>query len=451
MDNNLSTEFKHLGPPDFVYITGKGRFHFGDSSVESSFVLYRNPHWIGIVSNEPNLCEAAAFDLSPKSAAIQLSGILNDGKPVRASELHITNTQIGKISSIELTAFEGVSIGQEMDTPPTESRYPLTGYFDGEFDIAHNGWGIKTIPCQSVKTAKALAKKWGCPVEGVVLQLRRENSTMDKHREFARVVMALLSLACGTGVSCHRHFFTWGNAELENWRHMTGNEIGPGPIVPEFEHGRFLEQTLPAWQKLSEVQREAIRLALYNINESAVGYIDTRLFHIVQPWEFLAEAWRMKGELPDSVTLLHSRLQKVRKQWDEDYPNSDPHGFWGSRISSIFGWPKLRDAIERLAASFGLDLGGVGLDLKLLKEARDSVAHSGKLAQHLTGPNRKALDLLAKGQYCLQLLLLRMLGYKGLVNHAKGGWRTFVDIDIALTTEREWRQFNKPIKRANKP
>lgn len=258
--------------------------------------------------------------------------------------------------------------------------------------------------------------------------------------------MALLSLACETGVSCDRHFFTWGNEELENWRHMTGGEIGPGPIIPIFEHGRFLEQTLLVWQTLSKDQQEAVRLALYHINQPALGYLDTRLFHIVQPWEFLAKAWGVHGELPDSITCLRPLLHKARKKWDEDYPNSDPHGFWGSRISSIFDWPKLKEAIERLAASSGLDLERGGLDLNLLKEARDSVAHSGKLSEHLAGPNRKALDLLTTGQYCLQLLLLRMLGYQGPVNHAKGGWRTFVDIDVALTTVREWRQFNKANK-----
>jgi hypothetical protein len=430
---------------EFVRLTGKGKFFLDESTVESEFVLYRNPHWIGIVTEEESLC-SAANGLFSKSSSVQLSGTLNDGRLVKAGALHVTKAQIGSSPGVEFTAFEGVSLGQERDTPPAESRYPLTGYFDGEFALGHNGWDIRTIPCPSPKTAQALAKKWRCPVEGMVLRLRCEDSTMDEHREFARIVMALLSLASGTGVSCDRHFFSWGNEELENWRHMTGDEIGPGPIVPEFEIGRFLEQTLPAWQTLSKDQRDAVRLSLYHINQSALGYLDNRLFHIVQPWEFLAAAWGTHGELPDSVICLRTRLQQARRQWNEKYPNSDPNGFWGSRISSIFNWPKLRDAIERLSASFGIDLERVEFDLDLLKKARDSVAHSGKLSEYLTGPDRQALHLLTTGQYCLQLLLLRMLTYQGRVYHATGGWRTIVDIDKALTTVRMWRQPNKPIK-----
>jgi hypothetical protein len=315
----------------------------------------------------------------------------------------------------------------------------LTGYFDGEFAFVYNGWDIKTIPCQS-PNAQELAKKWRCSVEGMVLQLKREESTMDQHREFARDVMALLSLASGTGISCDRHFFIWDNEELEIWRHMTGDEIGPGPIVPGFEVVRFLEQTLPAWQTLSQNRRKVLRLAIYDINQSALGYLDTRLFHIFQPWEYLAEAWGMHAELPESVTCLRSRLQQARKQWSKEHPNSDPNGFWGSRISSIFDWPKLKDAIERLAASFDLDFELVGLDLNLLKNARDSVAHSGKLSEDITGPDRQVLNLLTTAQYCLQLLLLRMLTYQGLVYHATRGWRTIVDIDKALATVRMWRQ-----------
>jgi len=429
--------------PEFVRLTGKGKFLLNDSTVEASFVLARNPYWIVIVAEKETLCEAASDLFHSGTATVQLSGTLNDGRPVKADALLIKKVQIGSTWGVEFIENKGVFLGQERDTPPTESRYPLTGYFDGEFALGHNGWNINTIPCPSPKTAQELAKKWSCPVEGMVLRLRREDSTMDQHRDFARVVMTLLSLASGTGVSCHSHFFTWANEELEIWRHMPGDEIGPGPIVPAFEMGRFLEQTLPAWEALSQKQRKALRLALCDINQSALGYLDTRLFHIVQPWEFLAEAWGMHGELSDSVTCLRSRLQEAGRQWKDDHPDSDPQGFWGSRISSIFDWPKLRDAIERLSASFGLDLERVGLDLNKLKEARDSVAHSGKLPGHLIGPDRQAFDLLTSGQYCLQLLLLSMLGYQGRVNHATGGRRTIVDIDKALKTKvRMWRQPN---------
>lgn len=426
--------------PEFASLTGKGKFVLNNSTVEASFVLARNPYWIVIIAEEETLCEAARDLFHSGNGTVQLSGNLDDGRPIKADELFIKEVNIGSACGVEFIENKGVFLGRERHIPPNESRYPLTGYFDGEFAYVHNGWDIKTIPCANPKKAKALARKWCCPVEGMVLQLKNKDSTMDKHRDFARDVMALLSLASGTGVSCDHHFFTWDNEELEIWKHMTGDEIGPGPIVPSFEMGRFLEQALPMWESLSQKQRKVIRLAIYDINQSALGYLDTRLFHIVQPWEYLAEAWGVHGEMPESLTCLRSRLQETRRQWEEEHPDSDPNGFWGSRISSIFKWPKLRDGIERLADSFGLDLERVGLDLNKLKEARDSVAHSGKLPESFTGPDRQAIDLLITAQYCLQLLLLRMLAYQGRVYHATGGWKTIVDIDKALTTVRVWRQ-----------
>lgn len=431
--------------PEFIHLIGKGIFLLDVFTIESPFLLYLNPYRIRVVVEEVE--QATLYSLyklfSSGPVIAHLTGTLNDGRSINARALHLTALPsigsppaIGSPPGVEFTAAEGISFGQARDTSPTESRYPLTGYFDGALTLVHDGWNINTIPCQNPYAARALAKNWRLPVEGTVLQLRREDSTMDQHRDFSRIVMTLLSIASGTGVSCDRHFFTWANEELEIWSHWTGDEIGPGPIVPDFEVGRFLEQTLPAWQSLSQNQRNAVHLARDYINLSALGYLDTRLFRIVQPWEFLAEAWGIQGVLSNSEACLRSGLLQAEKKWNADHPNSDIDRFWGSRISSIFDWPKLRDAIEQLAASFGLNLKQVGFDLDLLKKARDSVAHSGKLPEHPTRSNRQSFDLLTSGQYCLQLLLLRMLAYQGRVYHSTGGHCTFVDIDQALTTVR---------------
>jgi hypothetical protein len=428
-----STEMKS---PEFVRLVGKGKFFFDDSVVESSFVLYRNPYRIGIIAEEGftyEIAEKLIHELVP----VQLSGILNDGRPVKADVLYLTHTDPPEnLAGVEFTASEGVSLGQIGDTPPVKSLYPMTGCFEGTIALIHDGWEIETIPCPEPKTAKALAQKWRIPVEGMVLQLKREGSSMVQHDDFARVVMNLLSLALGTGVSCDRHFFTWAKEEIEIWSLWTGDEIGPGAIVPEYQLVKFLEQTLPKWQSLSQDQQQALRLARDYINLSARGYMDTRLLQIFQPWEFLVKAWGVQGKLSESESCLHSRLRQTRKQWNHDHSKCDPKGDWGNRISLIFKWPKLKSAIIQLATSFGLDLERIGLDLKMLNNTRDSVAHSGKLADHPAGSNNQTSDLLKKGQYCLQLLILRILAYQGSVNHSTGGIATIVDIEQALTTRR---------------
>ncbi len=412
---------------DFYRINGKGLFASGTSTIESSFTLYRNFCWIGVLTRK---------DLAFEGETYQLNGILRDGRPIKSDILHVTQKRPKERSrGFELTATEGVYLGQGRENPLPKSRYRLTGFFEGAFSFTYNGWDISSIPCPNPGTAQSMAKKWRCPVEGVTLEMGHIDASSDQHHDISRTIMLLLSLACGTGVACDRHFLIWENAELEIWRHMTGDEMGPGPIIPVSATENFLRQALLAWESLSQAQQRAFRLAVNYINLSAHGYMDTRLFNILQPWEFLAETWEKKGELSNPVKYLRSRLNTARKQWKKDYPESDPNGFWGTRISSIFDWPKLLDGIKQLSDSYGLDLERMGLDINLLKKARDSVAHSGRIPDHLSGAKRETLDLLTQGQYCLQLLLLRMLGYKGLVCHATDGRRTLLDIEKALVTK----------------
>lgn len=441
---NLSTSFntehlhidgKQMKSPEFVCHAGKGHFSFRDSAVESPFMLYRNPYWIGVIAE--GFSYETAIMLIKEQVPIQLTGILNDGRLIKADPLLLTKLNPpGNIAGVEFTAIDGVSLGQEVDIPPIKSMYPMTGCFKGEIALTHDGWEITTILCTESDIAKDLVEKWRIPVEGMTLQLKRDGSSMVQHRDFARVVMILLSLALGTGVACDRHVFTWANEELEIWQQWTGDEIGPGAIIPDYQLVNFLEQALPAWLSLSPNQQKAVRLARDYINLSARGYVDTRILQIFQPWEFLVDAWEIKGKLSESESCLRSRLLKARTQWNQDYSNCDVHGFWGSRISVIFEWPKLKDAIIQLANSFGLDFKLVGLDLDLLIEARNSVVHSGKLALHPIVANKNSSDLLKKGQYCLQLLIMQLLRYRGTVNHSRNGVISFVDIEEALISAR---------------
>ncbi len=422
--------------PEFVCREGKGHFSFHHSSIEASFALYRTPYWIGIITKEGFSYETAVRLIQEK-VPVQLAGTLNDGKPIKADALLLTKTNPpGNTAGVEFTALEGVFLGQAGDDVPIKSTYPLTGCFNGEIALSHDGWEISTTPCSEPDITKDLVEKWRIPVEGMDLHLKCDGAVMEQHQDFARVVMTLLSLALGTGIACDRQVFAWANEELEIWSQWTGDEIGPGAIVPDYQLAKYLDQTLPVWLSLSPSQQKALRLARDYINLSARGYLDTRLLQIFQPWEFLVDAWGIKGNLCESESCLRTQLLQTRKQWNHDHSNCDVDGFWGSRISVIFDWPKLKDAIIQLATGFGLNCNLVGLDFDVLNEARNSVAHSGKLAAHSSTNKNHLSNLLQKGQYCLQLLILQMLKYQGKVNHSKNGILSIVDIEDALKTVR---------------
>ncbi len=418
---------------DYVKLEGKGTFSHNGYSFKSSFVLLRNPWWIGILAGDEDPTEAYK-SFASQSGTWRLSGSLNDGRHVEADSLVQTAIPQGPYS-FEFSALTGVRFGIQIDDHPIESLFPLVGYFNGPFSLQHNEWKIAVESCDHIDDAEELSKRWRLPIEGMLLKLVHPDARISEHMEIARSLMTLISLAAGTGVSSHRHIFTWKTGELETWRLMTGDERGPGPIVPSFEMTSYLQTALTHFDALDPKRRSSLRLAVDYINLSANGYLDTRLFHITQPWEFLAKTWNQKGKLSQEIICLRSRLKGVLKEWRKNHVDLDPSGFWGTRVLSIFDWPKLKDEIEQLAVTFGLNLALLGLDLDQLKYARDNVAHSGKLPEKLSVGSRQAFDILTQAQRCLQLLLLCMLGYGGRVNKPKDGWQSVVSMEKALRGE----------------
>ncbi len=419
-----------MDTPKYIKLEGSGMFSHGGSSFESSFVLLRNPFCTVILAGAGK--ETAALEaFVSNSDTWRLSGTLNDGRHIEAESLLQTGTSQGA-HSFEFSALTEVFLGIQLDDPPTQSLFPLVGYFNGSFSLHHREWEIVAEGGGHVDKAKDLAKQWRLPTEGMVLKLVRPGASTSEHLEMARSVMTLASLAAGTGVASHRHFFSWEDGELETWRYMTGDERGPGPIVPSFDMTSYLQAALAHFDALTPERKATLRLAVNYINLSATGYLDTRLFHITQPWEFLAKSWNHKRKLSREILNLRSQLKQALKKWRQDHVDIDPHGFWGSRVFSVFDWPKLRDEIEQLAETFGLNLRRLGLNLDQLKDARDDVAHSGRLPENLSGRNRHALDLLTKARRCLQLLILRMLGYEGRVHEPKDGWQSVVSMEEAL-------------------
>lgn len=331
-----------------------------------------------------------------------------------------------------------IVIGQPCPSAPVGVRYPVVNMFDGEFCVEDFGWTIEV--CNSNDNsglAERLSRSWHVPLEGLTLRLTKANTALDEYQEKAREVMLLLSLAVGNGVAAHRQIADWGDqGSMEVWRKMTGDEIGPGHIVPAFRLGRFLEQVLPVWRQWKPDTRSEARLAINYINLSGTGYLDTRLFQITQAWEFLATAWIPGAELNDCESDLRKRIKSSYRQWKKKHTGADPNGYWGKRVTIPFEWPVTKRQIEALAESGRVDLAKIGLDLDLLKEARDTVAHTGKMPDEMRSGRHGTYKLLAAAQFGLQLLLVAKLGYSDLVVTANKGWKSYVPIENFLEEEK---------------
>jgi hypothetical protein len=104
----------------------------------------------------------------------------------------------------------------------------------------------------------------------------------------------------------------------------------------------------------------------------------------------------------------------------------------GSRLNSIFDWPRLKEQIESLVKSRGLDVDKIGLDLDNLKKARDGVAHTGKMPNEMLDFRDQTVKLLTSAQFGLQLLLLIELRYIGEVNGEENGWKSIQNVEDFL-------------------
>ncbi|MGA2467804.1 MAG: hypothetical protein ABSH06_26085 [Thermodesulfobacteriota bacterium] len=421
-----------INQPQFTQFSGEGVFTSGNYQIEMRFTVQRQFSHIVFVAQGDDPRNDLYHQFTEREPW-SLSGQLEDGRPILADQLILT--KIGSSEGdAEFSPLADVIIGQSNPSPLVDARYPLVGMFDGKFSVEDSGWTIRVFDSEeNAGRAENLSKLWGIPLEGLTLSLAKSQTTLDEYHEKARDIMLLLSLAVGNGVTSHRQIADGGSrGTMEVWRRFTGDEIGPGEIVPTFRLGRFLEQVLPVWGQWKPDTRSDARLAVNYINLSGTGYLDTRLFQITQAWEFLAAAWMPKGKLNTLESDLRKRIKYSYREWKRDYPEADPKGYWGKRITFPFEWPAAKRQIESLAESGRVDLAKVGLDLELLKEARDNVAHTGKMTDKMRTDRHGTYQLLAAAQFGLQLLLLAKLGYSDLVVTANKGWKSYEQIETFL-------------------
>jgi len=214
---------------------------------------------------------------------------------------------------------------------------------------------------------------------------------------------------------------------------MSGDELGPGPAIPSHKLAEFIATALPTMESLQSEQQALVRLAITYINLSERPYLDTRLLAIMQVWEFLSMAWVEKPTLPEDLLFLRTRIKKLLKDWRQDYPSSDPDGFWGSRLVSTLDWHSLHQQLERFASMWDVDLQRLGVDLTLLRRIRDSVAHTGRLPETQPKDKQNRFNLLINARHALRLVLLQLLGYRGFVMVSQNGWTVIKTMEEALS------------------
>ena len=229
--------------PKYTELKGRGCFSSSTYSFSSDFLHLRNPCRIDVLAIIEKQIEIFRL-LYSNSNVWQLRGSLQDGRAVKSDSL-INTGHTYPPYNVGFSILEGVYIGELNEEPLLKSEFPLINYFEGDISIHHREWEIITSSIPTLKSAQWLSEQWKLPFEGMNLHCSCPGKKQADHLDIARTFMTLASLALGTGVSCHRYILHWPSLgdlhhELETWRFMTYDDLGPGPIIPAFSLSDFI-------------------------------------------------------------------------------------------------------------------------------------------------------------------------------------------------------------------
>ncbi len=389
----------------------------------------RRFHWHFEITVQVTHEDAQTFSLATVKLW-RLSGTLADDRPLTADRLMCASTS----PVIVLLPLQAIEIGKRGTGSIRSATYPLVGMYYGtncrvEFDDCK--LAIQDAQAWTEHTRQQ-ARAMGRSLEGkaLVLSSLPEGITVDGCFERAYGATRLLTLASGEGVTVHRQIVDWQSGErVEIWRQAKGDEVGPGTLIPAWYLEDFIKTSSVEWAAWSSDKKSLVTRVLSYLNMSTAGYLDIRLLYMMQALESLANTWVEEPKLDDGRARLRKNLLATYREWHKD-EGIDDGGFWGSRISSLFNWPKLRQQLETLFLSRDVGLAVIGLDLDVLKDARNGVAHFGILPEKLGANPQAALRHLQAAQFALQLLLLSEMRYTGeIYDGTSSSWRTVVKRD----------------------
>jgi hypothetical protein len=246
----------------------------------------------------------------------------------------------------------------------------------------------------------------------------------EKLLDVAVDVKNLLSIAIGKRVTFDRQIYWTGQDRSLVEMEMSKNENEGEQIIPDFEIAKYLTATLPTWTRLSKEQKNDIFIITDYLNQTRHDFIEDRILRTIQAWECSAFNWTQEPDLPNDLIDLREKIKATYRAWKNEKNYNDINGELGTRLIIPLDQEKLMLRLERLIKDSGLNTSKIKLDLKVLKDLRDQVAHTGRIK--IKGS--EAIKYLQPGINGLQLIILRRLGFDGMVKGEKDGWATIENI-----------------------
>jgi hypothetical protein len=359
---------------------------------------------------------------------LTLSGFTEENKKIQANNLLaplITN------DFIELVPNPFVFIGDYFDNFYDQISFPITNLFDVRLDLNFNGFDINIKP-HGEKIQERISRYWKIPQVGTIIKLTKKTEVITNYEVTINSIILLLSLAKGRHIS----FAVMKQYQKDKQLTVLGNKFCSNNYIHEIVPTSYLSDFLMNGTKvLTSWSNDEIldfKTVLEYLNDTDTGYLDDRVFRIMQCWEIVANRWsNASKKLPTELNGLKQSLRRILKSWHTEFTNYDVEKFWDNRILGSLKWQKNITTLEDTLARYCIDNSKLKVDFKKLVDYRNAVAHSGRL-----GKEKPIVELIT-AQFSLRLVLLRLLDYDNKVLDYRFSNEDYIkpiDIKVFLTS-----------------
>jgi len=409
--------------PEIRVYKGSGILKSIAEEIKLEFIIVIYPHAIRIFSDQ-------ALGFFHKSDDWSFQGQIENGQIVVSSSVLILFSSTDK--GIVLMPQKEFIIGNFNNNQIVSAEFPLIGYYGDEVEFEYENC-LYRIGGDKQKADKQekLSKTWEVQLEGFNLEIKNSNLDNDEFVKRATIITDMLSLATGNAIGFNRQIYNYlDGSSCEIWRSQHLDDFGVYECVPLFRISYYLKQCFPIWfEQISEADRKKINVAVNYINSTSKGYLEERLLRIAQAWELVSTDWIGDlNEVPEQIENLKVRLRDCLKVWRSDFLEFDKTGFWTGRVLNSLSWDKSIAKAEQLASKYQINLEAINLDLKKLFNDRNSVAHSGRFEDY----EEDRIPLIDSSVIGLQLILLRKLGYSGMIHTSENNWTTYKKVEEFL-------------------
>ena len=210
---------------------------------------------------------------------------------------------------------------------------------------------------------------------------------------------------------------------VDNFWFNSGAGIGFSKSV--FRQEEFIKSTYPKWASMSDDLRTAVENSSSYIATSSSGYLDGRMFALFQAWELIAnvlnnKVHRSTEQASDRIEHkkhrkeLGVRLKATYEVWREEFSIANHNDIVD--MESLIHKSKVivsRDSVDLFVELSNIDAHKLNFNINGLRRIANNVRHTGIIGEH--DEYGDDLALYDKTKFALQLILFRMLGYKGFV------------------------------------